>query len=218
MCYKACVVSIHAPGRGATLNAYHTSICVYGFNSRTREGCDLTPLVVARFSVPFQFTHPGGVRQRLHGDRKSLHEFQFTHPGGVRPPWEVLIERRKGFQFTHPGGVRHRTTYTRGRNLLFQFTHPGGVRPVCWYARTVLSPCFNSRTREGCDHTTRLHWSDCWCFNSRTREGCDIFPRLLLLRSLSFNSRTREGCDILVAFIPHSFNVSIHAPGRGATS
>ena len=79
-------VSIHAPGRGATSevssaekerilfqfthpggvrqdDAIALQELSKGFNSRTREGCDLTWDELAKFSVPFQFTHPGGVRQ-----------------------------------------------------------------------------------------------------------------------------------------------------------
>ena len=32
-----------------------------------------------------------------------------------------------------------------------------------------------------------------------------------------FNSRTREGCDFQIFTIPTKEDVSIHAPGRGAT-
>ena len=35
---------------------------------------------------------------------------------------------------------------------------------------------------------------------------------------LRFNSRTREGCDKALALSPMDEQVSIHAPGRGATS
>ena len=57
------------------------------------------------------------------------------------------------------------------------------------------------------------------CFNSRTREGCDIAPigNLTTPRE-GFNSRTREGCDDFDLFvIEMGDDVSIHAPGRGAT-
>ena len=35
--------------------------------------------------------------------------------------------------------------------LMFQFTHPGGVRLASQALTFGASPCFNSRTREGCD-------------------------------------------------------------------
>ena len=55
-------VSIHAPGRGATEQAVRSQQHKDGFNSRTREGCDLSPCFHLSSSLLFQFTHPGGVR------------------------------------------------------------------------------------------------------------------------------------------------------------
>ena len=54
-------VSIHAPGRGATL---YTLGSIYG--------------------ETFQFTHPGGVRLSHELAFQPHKLFQFTHPGGVR--------------------------------------------------------------------------------------------------------------------------------------
>ena len=56
-------VSIHAPGRGAT------QFCDFfvfwlRFNSRTREGCDNVRGKPRGDNHRFQFTHPGGVRQK----------------------------------------------------------------------------------------------------------------------------------------------------------
>ena len=78
------IVSIHAPGRGATSSDFCT---------KELSG--------------FQFTHPGGVRHLRSTLAALWVMFQFTHPGGVRriaigSVIEVLL-----FQFTHPGGVRH---------------------------------------------------------------------------------------------------------------
>ena len=56
-----------------------------------------------------------------------------------------------------------------------------------------------------------------YCFNSRTREGCDFLEGLTLHPKPSFNSRTREGCDSLWIEPEQQGQVSIHAPGRGAT-
>ncbi len=76
-----------------------------------------------------------------------------------------------------------------------------------------------------------------WGFNSRTREGCDLrtqeqpkrgkfqftHPRGVRFVSYThgdnqdcFNSRTREGCDFSGLTNTLAFNVSIHAPARGA--
>ena len=55
------LVSIHAPGRGATQTQ-----------------------VWLKTLQEFQFTHPGGVRQPYLLDLFEIVGFQFTHPGGVR--------------------------------------------------------------------------------------------------------------------------------------
>ena len=54
-------------------------------------------------------------------------------------------------------------------------------------------------------------------FNSRTREGCDVSAPYKSCYHYGFNSRTREGCDREVVIIIAESDVSIHAPGRGAT-
>ena len=59
------IVSIHAPGRGATLTAIPRVQTPLSFNSRTREGCDSLQAILPVSSLPFQFTHPGGVRLKL---------------------------------------------------------------------------------------------------------------------------------------------------------
>ena len=62
VCYIIAVVSIHAPGRGATTKPRKLPLRSLCFNSRTREGCD------------WEFPHTSG----------DANQFQFTHPGGVR--------------------------------------------------------------------------------------------------------------------------------------
>ena len=78
------VVSIHAPGRGATTSA----------------------LPLASDFVKFQFTHPGGVRHAIAKELARQAKFQFTHPGGVRLDRTIADTIESMFQFTHPGGVR----------------------------------------------------------------------------------------------------------------
>ena len=170
---------------------------LYGcFNSRTREGCDVSFLRSEYRRPVFQFTHPGGVR-RARGVLLCLAcvQFQFTHPGGVRHLDTRLIRSQGTFQFTHPGGVRRYTKLSDDRVKRFQFTHPGGVRrtsalaivhaidvsihapgrgaTVWTFVQVVAKVSFNSRTREGCDAVCFLCVQVKHCFNSRTREGCD---------------------------------------------
>ena len=56
------VVSIHAPGRGATYSKLSEDRVKRSFNSRTREGCDASDVLPFMRDELFQFTHPGGVR------------------------------------------------------------------------------------------------------------------------------------------------------------
>jgi len=58
------------------------------------------------------------------------------------------------------------------------------------------TPCFNPRTREGCDPFCGDLPPRSACFNPRTREGCDRrYPLRSKGLSNGFNPRTREGCD-----------------------
>ena len=143
-------VSIHAPGRGATTASRYflKSDC---FNSRTREGCDLSRVRFSVCALEFQFTHPGGVRLVPDSDYSAVGMFQFTHPGGVRRSADRCLAISLTFQFTHPGGVRPNARKQGASYSEFQFTHPGGVRPRLTGRTTLLRLSFNSRTREGCD-------------------------------------------------------------------
>ena len=95
---------------------------------------------------------------------------------------------------------------------------PGRGATPLHYPRQTPTHCFNSRTREGCDLRFKQANASGRSFNSRTREGCDHPDNKRYMRPFGFNSRTREGCDGLVDEMAHAFFVSIHAPGRGATS
>ena len=217
-CRRRYDVSIHAPGRGATVSS---SGCRYQrrgfnsrtregcdqcfapppdvrqcFNSRTREGCDSIDDITYRLYILFQFTHPGGVRQRGQLGRAqprnvSIHApgrgattsissssrwvmmFQFTHPGGVRLDFKSISDHVVTFQFTHPGGVRLHTLHTSYNTVAFQFTHPGGVRlhkPLRTPSGTLFQFTHPGGVRLG---GLCLRSCSIACFNSRTREGCD---------------------------------------------
>ena len=55
------------------------------------------------------------------------------------------------------------------------------------------------------------------CFNSRARKGRDRCCQLSAYRQTCFNSRARKGRDQGCAFDVPNWDVSIHAPARGAT-
>ena len=56
-------VSIHAPAWGATSARPRTRLLSKCFNPRTRVGCDLSCWIFCAITLPFQSTHPRGVRQ-----------------------------------------------------------------------------------------------------------------------------------------------------------
>jgi len=101
----------------------------------------------------------------------------------------------------------------------FQSTHPRRVRRQDLPLRGLSSADFNPRTREGCDDETGKQ------LFSKSGEFQSTHPRrvrlhLIRIRSGSghFNPRTREGCDhVLLELVAHLFEISIHAPAKGAT-
>ena len=106
----------------------------FGFNSRTREGCDV-PHLRRFFLLPkFQFTHPRGVRHPVYRLATGLDEFQFTHPRGVR-----LIDKRRPNKFTYV------SIHAPARGATFLVLK-----------KAKCEAGFNSRTREGCDEIIAL--------------------------------------------------------------
>ena len=82
---QAMLVSIHAPGRGATTVSVVVKMYKQGFNSRTREGCDCggrQPL--KRRVYRFNSRTREGCDLIVATPNLSHCLFQFTHPGGVR--------------------------------------------------------------------------------------------------------------------------------------
>ena len=104
---KSIRVSIHAPGRGATEQAVRSQQHKDGFNSRTREGCDLSPCFHLSSSLLFQFTHPGGVRLQERMRKGQITAVSIHAPGrGATRCYDLVQYGEVTFQFTHPGGVR----------------------------------------------------------------------------------------------------------------
>ena len=125
---------------------------------------------------------------------------------------------------------------------MFQFTHPGGVRRLLVHFVRCLLLSFNSRTREGCDYRFNPFRLLAYQFQFTHPGGVRPQPYVDLDVQISgFNSRTREGCDgstMPLPLVSGEFqfthpggvrppsvgscrldeSVSIHAPGRGATS
>ena len=147
---------------------------MYSFNSRTREGCD-NALISIFFSYKgFNSRTREGCDEPGAGSQIVATPFQFTHPGGVRlSPQQVSSSYGK-----------------------VSIHAPGRGATCAPFRSRLVSPSFNSRTREGCD----------------------------VLLSISFQKRTvsihapGRGATDSVRFWAGATYVSIHAPGRGATS
>jgi len=103
-----------------------------------------------------------------------LHMFQSAHPCGVRLPDKTAFRTflysfnprtRAGcdvmtyifyipdflFQSAHPCGVRRTPKSVAITKKWFQSAHPCGVRPAIRPCLDKIIPCFNPRTRAGCD-------------------------------------------------------------------
>jgi len=79
-------------------------------------------------------------------------------------------------------------------------------------------PSFNPRPREGGDVKLVVTFVTHFCFNPRPREGGDFTSDLSFSEAVRFNPRPREGGDICSCRFFIFFDVSIHAPVKGATS
>ena len=212
-------VSIHAPARGATSLRSGLYKRGKGFNSRTREGCDVATVPRSSLTWLFQFTHPRGVRPSVISRWSCGSWFQFTHPRGVRPLASQPPCAGTVFQFTHPRGVRHKEVADFGDLDVVSIHAPArgatdlqcrlsrgtrvsihaparGATPLLPDHRPEL-PRFNSRTREGCDCrdgevAVELPLQTCFC------EGTQIIPSIRCRKHLnSYNRMSMSACECL---------------------
>ena len=189
-------VSIHAPAWGATGSLVLHGLQRSCFNPRTRVGCDVGMDWRQRIGREFQSTHPRGVRptgywRRCWRTGVSIHAPAW---GATRRP-ALHIGYRVEFQSTHPRGVRRSGAIMGTKTSVVSIHAPAwgatGARPpgIRWM------PCFNPRTRVGCDSSSFFLIISRACFNPRTRVGCDLPPELPGEKVAGFNPRTRVGCD-----------------------
>ena len=168
-------VSIHAPAWGATFVALLSGIIRRCFNPRTRVGCDpITPLASnpgkpVSIHAPAWGATSGDGRDgcqtgvSIHAPawgatswekRRSCSAplFQSTHPRGVRPT-SSLIRRvvPTPFQSTHPRGVRLQRLCQRRHVRRVSIHAPAWGATPRNEAAFPAAPCFNPRTRVGCD-------------------------------------------------------------------
>ena len=118
--------------------------------SRTCEGCDIAAAIMSEAGLPFQSTHPRGVRLRVSGHvgprmrsfnprtrvgcdvrrrgRRSVSRVSIHAPAWGATTKSNPIYNKSKFQSTHPRGVRLLTHYQYVMDKQFQSTHPRGVR------------------------------------------------------------------------------------------
>ena len=167
--------------------------------------------------VPFQSTHPRGVRRLIVKIISLMPKFQSTHPRGVRHTSINYQRLWEMFQSTHPRGVRpirHKYVTTL---LEFQSTHPRGVRLIV-YESTANGTGFNPRTHVGCDilYRTFIWYKN--LFQSTHPRGVrqHYAFRLSAAKVVSIHAPT-WGATGLSRFFCTTLKVSIHAPTWGAT-
>ena len=166
------------------------------FNQRTRMGCDtiwcLLPPPKFRFNP----------RTRMGCDTAKVGELLPVY-------W---------FQSTHPHGVRL-AKFAKHRNVdLFQSTHPHGVRPSDAVFHTQQRS-FNPRTRTGCDNDKGAYVDAKFQFQSTHPHGVRHFEQPLQDEKIEFQSTHPHGVRQASRFsMLCEYEVSIHAPARGATS
>ena len=89
---------------------------------------------------------------------------------------------------------------------------------ISFMKKLALYKCFNPRTHTGCDGSSPRLPLRSKCFNPRTHTGCDSSGIVTSDAISSFNPRTHTGCDpACKSRLNRKFQVSIHAPTRGAT-
>ena len=100
------------------------------FNPRTRVGCD----------------------GQLCGDGRQLPLFQSTHPRGVRPgKLDLSVDGTEQFQSTHPRGVRRCVWLATSAHEWVSIHAPAWGATRAQWEKFHDRPCFNPRTRVGCD-------------------------------------------------------------------
>ena len=189
------VISIHAPGWGAT--------------HRNSKRCP-------RLNISIHAPGWGATSQSL---QCALHTLISIHA----PGWGATLPSRGScpaarFQSTHPGGVRH--LCLTGINALFLIS----IHAPGWGATKPCAGCAHYRSisihAPGWGATGVLAGGQAHCldFNPRTRVGCDLhklhkWPHEYLISIHAPGWGATEQRQFLIDI----FNISIHAPGWGAT-
>ncbi len=170
--HRGAYVSIHAPARGATSKPRGLRATTTSFNPRTRKGCDRHTRRDCRL-------YPVSIHAPARGATSPAFGVDVSPAVSIHAPARGATEALHG---VFDGVVVSIHAPARGAT---QKNHPG---------RDYL-PCFNPRTRKGCDSRISNIRGGKYGFNPRTRKGCDQQEGKSLDRGICFNPRTRKGCD-----------------------
>ena len=169
---RHCMISIHAPARGATnpscLGEWY---CMY-FNPRSREGSDsYDKLCTHTIGISIHAPARGATVISSHDIINAI--FQSTLPRGERPEQQAQSAREYHFN-------------PRSRE--------GSDVFLAHYLRRIIA-YFNPRSREGSDLVASSVVSTRLAFQSTLPRGERLCPLGLSKRHYYFNPRSREGSD-----------------------
>ena len=100
---NACIISIHAPAKGATRCNFVFCIIIFYFNPRSREGSDLCPLPVNRLFYCISIHAPAKGATSLSSSFSSSLSISIHAPAKGATPWVVSQFAISGvFQSTLP--------------------------------------------------------------------------------------------------------------------
>ena len=217
---RFCIISIHAPTRGATSREYKNRAASYYFNPRTHTGCDVVWKIQYFDGSLFQSTHPHGVRL-LEPYTIKQYEGNFnprTHTGCDGHP-AIKVTRSQMISIHAP--TRGATAQGNTNFLLCLYfnprTHTGCDCYRCYIC--CQRRYFNPRTHTGCDQYTHAPVRHYRGFQSTHPHGVRLNVDIISQTcKCYFNPRTHTGCDRVSNLpIPTGLLISIHAPTRGAT-
>jgi len=165
------------------------------FQSTRPRGARPDSRIASPLWVLFQSTRPRGARHTYFFEPPNTLTFQSTRPRGARPPWPQKIRIGAEFQSTRPRGARP----------------PAPATPPIIPEVSIHAPA------RGATPALSSPFSSFFMFQSTRPRGARLPFSRLYWYIYRFNPRARAGRDGVPTASGHPYNVSIHAPARGAT-
>ena len=199
-------ISIHAPGWGATCRLWKIWPKKQNFNPRTRVGCDWVKLAFFFDNAEISIHAPGwGATERSEW-MLSEFEFQSTHPGGVRLGQGDYYNVDDIFQSTHPGGVRLHVPADASPAPAISVHAPGWGATKATAAYLKLKKFQSTHpggVRPRCYHKEH---ADAVISIHAPGWGATFFSVFDMWKGTDFNPRTRVGCDPIKIAVPIGSN------------